>query len=408
MGIRLRAKHYSKKITFVSGAILMLVGGLFFVNQALADATKPAAKAGEKLVTIYDRGAEKTIVTKARTIREALKLAKFSIDERQDVVEPSLDSEMVAEKYSINIFRARPITIVDGNKRLKVTTAEQTPALIAKAAGIEVFEEDKTTLSNSDNMAVDGANMVMKIDRASMVNFVLYGKESVIRTHAKTVGELLKEKNIDPKKDDTLSVDRSAKIIPGMKIELWRNGKQTITAEEDVKFEVEKVQDANRDSGYREVKQAGENGKKNVTYEVEMKNGVEVSRKEIASVVTKEPKKQIEIIGTKPKNPLTKSKGAQIFTDSKGVAHRETYYDLPMNIVIKACGSGGTYTVRADGAKVDKDGYILVAANYGNYPRCSVVETSMGPGKVYDTGGFAAKHPHGFDLATDWTNGDGR
>ena len=299
MGIRLQAKHYSKKITFVSGAILMLVGGLFFVNQALADATKPAAKAGEKLVTIYDRGAEKTIVTKARTIREALKLAKFSIDERQDVVEPSLDSEMVAEKYNINIFRARPITIVDGNKRLKVTTAEQTPALIAKAAGIEVFEEDKTTLSNSDNMAVDGANMVMKIDRASMVNFVLYGKESVIRTHAKTVGELLKEKNIDPKKDDTLSVDRSAKIISGMKIELWRNGKQTITAEEDVKFEVEKVQDANRDSGYREVKQVGENGKKNVTYEVEMKNGVEVSRKEIASVVTKEPRKQIEIVGTK-------------------------------------------------------------------------------------------------------------
>ena len=299
MGIRLQAKHYSKKITFVSGAILMLVSGLFFVNQALAGADKPATKAGEKLVTIYDRGAEKTIVTKARTIREALKLAKFSIDERQDVVEPSLDSEMVAEKYNINIFRARPITIVDGNKRLKVTTAEQTPALIAKAAGIEVFEEDKTTLSNSDNMAVDGANMVMKIDRASMVNFVLYGKESVIRTHAKTVGELLKEKNIDPKKDDTLSVDRSAKIISGMKIELWRNGKQTITAEEDVKFEIEKVQDANRDSGYREIKQAGENGKKNVTYEIEMKNGVEVSRKEIASVVTKEPKKQIEIVGTK-------------------------------------------------------------------------------------------------------------
>ena len=299
MGIRLQAKHYSKKITFVSGAILMLVGGLFFANQALAGADKPATKAGEKLVTIYDRGAEKTIVTKARTIREALKLAKFSIDEHQDVVEPSLDSEMVAEKYNINIFRARPITIVDGNKRLKITTAEQTPALIAKAAGIEVFEEDKTTLSNSDNMAVDGANMVMKIDRASMVNFVLYGKESVIRTHAKTVGELLKEKNIDPKKDDTLSVDRSVKIISGMKIELWRNGKQTITAEEDVKFEVEKVQDANRDSGYREVKQAGENGKKNVTYEIEMKNGVEVSRKEIASVVTKEPKKQIEIVGTK-------------------------------------------------------------------------------------------------------------
>lgn len=78
-----------------------------------------------------------------------------------------------------------------------------------------------------------------------------------------------------------------------------------------------------------------------------------------------------------------------------------------MNIVIGACGGGG-YTIRYDGAKIDADGYVLVAANYASYPRCTVVETSLGPGKVYDTGGFAARHPYGFDLATDWTNYDGR
>ena len=306
---------------------------------------------GEHLVRIYDRGAEKTIVTKARTIREALKLAKFSIDERQDVVEPSLDSEMVAEKYNINIFRARPITIVDGNKRLKITTAEQTPALIAKAAGLTLYREDKTHFTNSDDLLVNGVGLVMNIERSKQ---------------------------------------------------------RTITEEIDVNFEIEQIKDNSQPIGFKSVKQLGEKGVRKVTYQVEMENEREIIRKEVVSEITKQPKKQIEIIGTKPKNPLTKSKGAQIFTDSKGVAHRETYYDLPMNIVIKACGSGGTYTVRADGAKVDKDGYILVAANYGNYPRCSVVETSMGPGKVYDTGGFAAKHPHGFDLATDWTNGDGR
>ena len=307
MNLRLQARYYSTKIMLTAGAILTLVGGLFFVNQALADTAKPVAKAGERLVNIYDRGVEKTIVTKARTVREALKLAKISIDERQDVVEPGLDSEMVAEKYNINIFRARPITIVDGNKRLKITTAEQTPALIAKAAGLEVFTEDKTALGKGDNIVVDGADTVMKVERASVVNFVLYGKESVFRTHAKTVGELLKDKNITLQKDDTLSVDRSARIVPGMKIELWRNGKQTVTVEEDVKFQTEKVQDANRDLGYREVKQAGENGKKNVTYEIEMKNGVEVSRKEIASVVTKESKKQIEIVGAKSSNTFSGS-----------------------------------------------------------------------------------------------------
>lgn len=104
---------------------------------------------------------------------------------------------------------------------------------------------------------------------------------------------------------------------------------------------------------------------------------------------------------------LTRSKGAQLYTDSSGVTHRETYYDLPMNIVISACGPGD-YTIRSDGAKIDKNGYVLVAADYAIYPKCTVVETSMGLGKVYDTGGFVARYPHGFDLATDWTNYNGR
>lgn len=292
---------------FTAGMTLMLFGGLFFVNRALAETVKPVTKAGEKLVTIYDRGVERTIVTKARTVREALKLARLSIDERQDVVEPGLDSEMVAERYNVNIFRARPVTIVDGGKRLRVTTAQQTPILIAKAAGLEIFNEDKTTLAKADNVAVDGADMVMRVERALAVNFILYGKMSTIRTHAKTVGELLKDKHITPKKDDMLSVDLSAKIVPGMKIELWRNGKQTVTVEEEVKFETEKIKDANRETSYREVKQVGENGKKNVTYEIEMKNGTEVSRKEIASVVVKEPKKQVEIVGTKSSNTFSGS-----------------------------------------------------------------------------------------------------
>lgn len=302
------------------------------------------------LVHVYDRGEEKTIVTNALTVRQALQAAKISIDEKMDTVEPNIDMELTGSKYQVNIFRARPITIVDGNKRLKITTAEQTPALIAKVAGMTLYREDKTQFTNSENLLVNGAGLVMKIERAKQ---------------------------------------------------------RTVTEEVDIDFQIEQVKDDSQPIGFKSVRQLGEKGVRKITYRVEVDSEREVSRREISSEIMRQPKKQVEIIGTKPKNPLTKSKGAQIFTDSKGVTHRETYYDLPMNVVINACGGGG-YTVRADGAKVDKDGYILVAANYGNYPRCSVVETSMGPGKVYDTGGFAVRHPHGFDLATDWTNGDGR
>jgi hypothetical protein len=193
-----------------------------------------------------------------------------------------------------------------------------------------------------------------------------------------------------------------------MNLRVWREGKQTITVDQPINYEVEQIFDADREVGYRQVQTAGVAGVRSVTYEVEIKDGVEVARQEIAQIVVKSSSKEVVIVGVKPgPNSLTKAKGAQYFIDSKGVSHRETYYDLNMSVVMQSCGQGGRYTVRVDGAKVDADGYVIVAANYANYPKCSVVETSMGPGKVYDTGGFAARHPHGFDLATDWSRADG-
>ncbi|MDO4781078.1 MAG: G5 domain-containing protein [Candidatus Saccharibacteria bacterium] len=182
-----------------------------------------------------------------------------------------------------------------------------------------------------------------------------------------------------------------------------------ITHEEAVPFETEVRKSYTHHSDVRQIEQPGVAGTRQVTYRVVARgDGAELSRELIDDQVVQRPVSQIELHGARSPQALTKQKSAQIFTDSRGVAHRETYYDLPMSVVMGACGAGGRYSVRADGAKVDKDGFVIVAANFGNYPRCSVVETSMGPGKVYDTGGFAVRHPHGFDLATDWTNGDGR
>ncbi len=219
---------------------------------------------------------------------------------------------------------------------------------------------------------------------------------------------MLTQKKITVGETDHVSLPLTTAIAEGMTIEIWRDGKQTVSVDQEIPFTVEKTYDAARPIGYREVQTAGILGKRTVVYEVEMQAGKEVNRKEIQNIITQDPKKQIEVVGLNPGNGLSRSKGANMFTDSKGIVHRETYYDLGMNVVMQSCGAGGVYTVRPDGAKVDKDGYILIAANLARYPRCSVVETSLGLGKVYDTGGFAAKHPDGYDLATDWTNNDGR
>ena len=78
-------------------------------------------------------------------------------------------------------------------------------------------------------------------------------------------------------------------------------------------------------------------------------------------------------------SPLSASRGALYFN-----GHKETYYSqrvLP--------GSGLSIPgrhVADDGTIRDGEGYISVAADPSFLPRGSVVMTSLGPARVYDTG----------------------
>lgn len=245
----------------------------------------------ERLVTFYDQGTERSIVTRASTVAQALQSAGIVVDPN-DIIEPTIDSVINKSSVDIIIYRSRPVAVADGAIRQTVMTPLQAPNEIAKAAGLKALDSKDKSMFRQGAFVADRAPTVLVLSRAKV---------------------------------------------------------------------------------------------------------------EVKSVVVEPP---VVVFVPKP-NALTSSKGAQVYVDTSGVAHRETYYDLPMNIVMQGCGVGSTYTVRSDGAKVDQDGYILVAANFAAYPRCSVVDTSMGPGKVYDTGGFVLRHPYGFDLATDWTVRDG-
>lgn len=393
-----------RPVVIVVGAFIAF--SFLAVTQVRAAASDSSGTDGERLITIYDRGEKRVVLTQAQTIKDALKTAGVAVA-NNDVVEPAGDSELIAASYTVNIYRARPVVVVDGAVRQKVMTAAQSAKEIVALTGSELRDEDEVKTAANQDIIADGAGVVLTINRATAFKLKLYGKTMTAYSQAATVGDMLGGKGVKLAASDTVSVPLTTPLTENMSVEVWREGVQTATVEEDVAFPVRTVLDADRPIGTKEVQTPGVNGKKDVVYEITAKSGKEVSRKAIQSVVTKQPQEQVVVMGAKIGNGLTKSKGAGNFRDSKGVVHRETYYDLPMNVVMGACGGGG-YTVRFDGAKVDKDGYVLVAAHLGNYPRCSVVETSIGPGKVYDTGGFVAKHPHGFDLATDWTNGDGR
>ena len=84
--------------------------------------------------------------------------------------------------------------------------------------------------------------------------------------------------------------------------------------------------------------------------------------------------------------------------------HKETYYNKPMQNVVKkadAAGLGGWYWVRQDGVKMY--GYFVIcAADYDQHAYGSIVETSLGLGIVLDTGVFKEKDNSIVDIAVVW------
>ncbi len=388
-----------RRICLVLVGVLIGSLGVSFLAQAQEDSGR--------LITVYDRGQEIVFLTNEKTIGKALEKEGIVIEEH-DTVEPSVDDELSAVNYWVNIYRARPVVVVDGSVRVKTVSPYQSPDQIASSVGISMYPEDTATIQPLTQFVRDGAGLELLIDRATPFTLDLYGSVLTVRSQQATVGDMLSQRGITLGADDQISVSLDTPLSEGLYIRIWREGIQTIGVDEQIPFSSRIVYDVNQPLGYRAVQTEGKTGVNSVSYEIEIKDGVEISRTELARITTLEPTEQLIAIGLyNDGTGLTASRGAQHWTDSKGISHRETYYDLPMNVVMQSCGQGGYYTVRPDGAKVDLDGYILIAANYGIYPKCSIVETSLGPGKVYDTGGFALRHPYGFDLATDWSRADG-
>lgn len=281
---------------------IVLVVSLFVIAKNVAAASDPVRN-NEKIVTIYDQGQEQTIITRARTVEEAIKQAEIEVG-GLDTVEPALDKQLIAQNYRINIYRARPVVLVDGSNRIKLITAAQSPKQIFSDAGLKLYDEDITQFSRTDDVVSDGgAGLKLAVKRATPFMFTLYGKQFEARTQAKTVGEMLKEKGVVLGAADGSSVPMETPLTSGLDVRVWRNGKQTVTIEEAIAKPTEQVKDMDQSISYRQVKTPGADGKKQVTYEIEMRDGKEISRKMIASVTTLEPVKEIVVVGVKSTSP---------------------------------------------------------------------------------------------------------
>ncbi|HLZ14612.1 MAG TPA: G5 domain-containing protein [Candidatus Saccharimonadales bacterium] len=261
------------------------------------------------IVIITHDHKEQTLPTRAGTVAEAIKKANIRLNQG-DVVEPDPNTQIVTDNFRINVYRAVPVTIVDGTKKTFAYSAATTPRSIVEQAGIQVYPEDNLSLLPTDNFLTEGSiGERVVISRATPVNVNIYGTSVTMRTHVTTVGQLMAERGLKLQHSDTLQPSANTVITANMQVFILRKGTTIVTQTVGIPHDTQIIEDDSLTFGTTAVRQQGSDGQKLVTYQVQLENGKEVSRKEIQEVVTVQAVNEI----------IARGKAVQIPADKQAV-----------------------------------------------------------------------------------------
>jgi len=289
-----RFRAHPVMVPIVTFAVLLLVslGGWWL----LARDDTPVTDAYVVIIT-HDH-AEQTVPSREPTVGALLKKLNLTLNEG-DVVEPSAQTKIKQDDFRINIYRAVPIEIIDGTQHTFTFSAATTSRSIARQAGIATYAEDNLTIKPVDNfVSQEAIGEQVVIDRATPININLYGTPTVVRTHAKTVADLMKEKGIKLAKDDQVTPALSTPLVDNQQLFVTRNGTKIESVTESIPAPTQAIDDPTLAFGTSAIRQQGSDGQQITTYQDALQNGVVVSRTLIQTVVTQQPVTQIAVRGT--------------------------------------------------------------------------------------------------------------
>jgi uncharacterized protein YabE (DUF348 family) len=292
--LRLWSRHPFAVPVFTFLFLILVTGGAWY---ALSRHPKPPRTDAFVVIVSHDH-IQQTVPSKEPTVGALLQKLNITLNEG-DVVEPAKATPITQDAFRINIYRAVPVEIVDGQNRTFTFSAATTPRSIARQSGVTTFAEDAVTTQPVTNFVAQQAiGEQVVITRSKPVNLNLYGTPIATRTLATTVGDLLREKHIKLVQQDTVQPSLDTPITPGQQIAIVRNGTKVETVTEDIPAPVQTIQDSNLAYGTSAIRQQGAAGQQVITYQDVLQNNVVVGRNKIQAVVTKQPITEIVVQGT--------------------------------------------------------------------------------------------------------------
>lgn len=292
---KLASKH-PFAVPIITFLVLLFVTSTVYLFARQTNHLPPVRDA--KIVIISHDRAEQIVPSNEQTVGQLLDKLDIKLA-TGDVVEPAANTMIDQDQFRINIYRALPVKIVDGSNVTYTYSAATTPRAIAQQAGVTVYPEDGVASTPTQNFIDQGAiGEQVVINRSLPVSLNLYGTQVDIRTHAATVGDLLKQKNITVAKGDEITPSVDTPLTANSQVFISRKGTKIESITETIAMPVQSIQDPNLAYGTSAVRQKGSAGEQIVTYQSQLVNGVVVGRTVIQKVVTKPAVTQIVVVGT--------------------------------------------------------------------------------------------------------------
>lgn len=321
---RLRVWHKHPVIFAVSVfAALALVGGVLVIiglrNNSEVLTVNPQVN---RIVHVRVDGEDQIVPTDEKTVGDLLEKLDITLDSG-DRVEPAADAEITVDNFLINVYRAAPVVVIDGNTEIRTKNAAGTYRSMVEQAGVTIYPADIITSEPTDTLLGGTLGYRIVIDRATPISFSLYSADPVaVRTQAETVGEWIEQSSITLDEKDTVKPALDTPITAGLSISVIRDGIHTVTVEETIAAPVRSIIDTSLAFGTEAVRQAGSDGTRVKTYKVTVEDGNEVSRELVQSVVTVQAVERVVAKGNAVNIPSDK----QAVMAAAGIAQSDYAY----------------------------------------------------------------------------------
>ena len=210
---------------------------------------------------------------------------------------------VVAEEYTgHNVFAVN----LDNSNKIELKTKKGTVREILIANNIPFGADDR--VEPGLDTRVNGGETI-NIYKAREITIVDGNTTTVRKTTYKKVEDILKELNITLGANDRVTPSLNSEVATVDTIKIVRDGKATEVKKEEIKFETKEEKDDSKYVDEKVTKVEGKNGEKEVTYNVVRENGKEISREVVSEKVLTEATTKVVVVGTKQR-PADQQKSA--------------------------------------------------------------------------------------------------